>query len=305
MKYCIIICLIFSNVCFGQWDNYSMHFPQSPKAGGWDIGPRNNTFTAADDFLCTKSGKVNNIIFWGSWQEDLVGIIDSFLITIYETSIKEANVVWKGAADNEYNPDRSEFQFTVKPMPPVLQGWYDVVDYDPTFPQNSYDINDHQKWDEINAHNFEIPIVLQAGTTYWIKIDEMWISDPNYIDDGTYHLFPTIGWKESDKHFGSKAKIYCGPCTGWKLMSDPITGSAIDLAFVVMTAPPPADITKDGKVDYHDIRALANSWLDNNLQTIDGQTVCIESPYGDLNEDCLVNYDDFTIVAKDWMFGKE
>jgi len=62
-------------------DGHKMHFPQMPDPNGWDVNmtyqPDVEPFRIlADDWMCSETGPVTDIHFWGSWEDDFVGIIE-------------------------------------------------------------------------------------------------------------------------------------------------------------------------------------------------------------------------------------
>ena len=59
------------------WDHHKMHFPQLPDEDGWDVssGYTGQMQCLADDWMCSESGYVTDIHFWGSWHAGLTGNI--------------------------------------------------------------------------------------------------------------------------------------------------------------------------------------------------------------------------------------
>jgi hypothetical protein len=64
-------------------DPHKMHFPQLPDEDGWDINASEPKLVA-DDFLCTETGWIKDIHFWGSWKNDNVGEFLYFVLTLHE-----------------------------------------------------------------------------------------------------------------------------------------------------------------------------------------------------------------------------
>ncbi|KKL14622.1 hypothetical protein LCGC14_2513840, partial [marine sediment metagenome] len=73
--------LIITVICalaipsFADWpdtDDHKMHWPQLPDPFGWDVFAGTTADgtqkVLADDWLCTQSGPVDDIHFWGSRQ---------------------------------------------------------------------------------------------------------------------------------------------------------------------------------------------------------------------------------------------
>jgi hypothetical protein len=209
-------------------DGHKMHFPQMPKIGGWDV-----EFAAsrlADDWMCTETDTVTDIHFWISWYDNLEGAIDHIYITIYPD-------LPVGHPDNPYPysiPDDTVLfyhdfvpgQFTQQVLAPDTQGWWDPTQ--PLF----YDLDNHDLWHQINIVNIQnivdTPFVQEEGNVYWLDID--------------FGPLPHIGWKETDQNWNDAAVHWYAP--DWNECRDPITGGAIDLAFVITGTggPPSGDI---------------------------------------------------------------
>ena len=67
-----------------HWDiggPHKMHFPQLPDPVGWDIDACH--YTLADDWMCTETGLVQQVHFWISWTNDLVGFITNVHLSIH------------------------------------------------------------------------------------------------------------------------------------------------------------------------------------------------------------------------------
>ncbi len=62
--------------------DHKMHWAQLPDPKGWDVQATLPKILA-DDWLCTESGKVDEIHFWGSWREDFVGQITNIHVSIH------------------------------------------------------------------------------------------------------------------------------------------------------------------------------------------------------------------------------
>jgi hypothetical protein len=210
-------------------DGHKMHFPQTPNIGGWDV-----EFAAsrlADDWMCTETDTVTDIHFWVSWYQNLGGDIPGFSVAIYPD-------LPVGHPDNTYPysvPDYRQVlyyhdfvpgEFTQRLLAPDMQGWWD--------PSNPlvYELDNHDLWHQINLFDVQSyvdpPFVQDSGSIYWLEID--------------FGTLPHVGWKESDQHFNDAAIFYWD--TTRIECRDPITGGAIDLAFVITGTggPPPGEI---------------------------------------------------------------
>jgi hypothetical protein len=117
-----------------------------------------------------------------------------------------------------------------------IQGWF-VPDPVSTIPI----LADHRNYYQLNinpANDGEtIPFVQQKGQVYWLGAN-LWAHDdgPN---GGVYEL----GWKTSlTQYFDAAA--YSGPTfmQEWNVLSDPVNGKLLDLAFVITSVPEPATL---------------------------------------------------------------
>ena len=55
-------------------DGHKMHFPQLPDEDGWDVNATMGV-CLADDWMCSETGPVEDIHFWGSWKHGDDGIL--------------------------------------------------------------------------------------------------------------------------------------------------------------------------------------------------------------------------------------
>lgn len=204
-------------------DDFKMHHPQLPDPNGWDVDV--TTDTIYDDFLCTETGPINDLHFWVSWKQGLVGQIDWIDISLH------ADVPDPDGPGPEYShPDSVMYNdpntlwthhflpsdFIVNPYGNGLQGWY--------APEEPLVIpDDHTEFFQVNIPRIDAPFFQQEGTIYWIGI-HIGVADP-----GT-----AIGWKTTQDHFNDDATYYYG---GWQELRDPETMESLDMAFVITPEP--------------------------------------------------------------------
>jgi hypothetical protein len=213
------IILISGGALFADWnpgDPYKMHYPQLPDLGGWDVyaeWPKG----IADDWLCTESGYVSDIHFWGSWKGDANGTTGNVYVGIYDNDTsglfpKPGNALW----EHTFNQD----DYISKWYASGDQGWYNPG-------TGNHILNDHE-----NVYQYNIPIVpdpfyQEEGNTYWLMIS---------MD---YHEC-FWGWKTSgSEQFGADAVFYRWVDPQWcpYELHDPITGESLDMAFVITPEP--------------------------------------------------------------------
>ncbi|MGD9110447.1 MAG: PEP-CTERM sorting domain-containing protein [Phycisphaerales bacterium] len=212
------VALISGGVAFAHWDVgdlYKMHYPQLPDETGWDVyaeWPKG----IADDWLCTESGYVEDIHFWGSWKDDIVGYTGQVYIGIYDNDTsgffaKPGDVLWEHTfTQNDYT---SRLYGTGE------QGWY--------HPEIGYILNDHENIYQYNIDLIPDPFYQEEGNTYWLMISM------DYYD--CYW-----GWKTSkSEQFGADAVYYGWVDYQWCAyeLYDPITYESLDMAFVITPEP--------------------------------------------------------------------
>lgn len=197
-------------------DGHKMHYPQLPKAGGWDVAFSSSRL--ADDWRCSETGPVEDVHFWISWQQDQVQPVTGFSIRIH-SDIPDPDgpgpLYSMPAGDFLFERDFGPADFTVKMMPDDWQGWFDPF-------RGLQAQNDHVRWAQINVENIEDPFPQEEGTIYWLEIDGFGL--------------PNAGWKQSGSpHYGDDAVAWMFP--QWIELRDPITQETLDLAFVITPEP--------------------------------------------------------------------
>jgi hypothetical protein len=229
LKLLLVCALVFlmsaAPVAVGDWDPgdaHKMHYPQLPKQGGWDVATNSSPGTIlADDWQCSETGPATGIHFWTSWRNNLVSTVDRFRISIYSDrpdpdgpgpEYSEPNELLWGPV--EFRGDQGDF--TVRSMPPDLQGWFDMWNPENVIPQ------DHNRWCQINITDINNPFIQQEGNIYWLAISDLEVNAPG----------AELGWKESDQNFNDDA-VYGIIPYGWEELIDPCTGTSMDLAFVI------------------------------------------------------------------------
>ncbi len=217
--------------------SHKMHWPQLPDPNGWDVRACNGEDglqkVLADDFLCTASGPITNIIFWGSWFSDEFIMEDPFQgITNIHLSIHN-DIPDPDGTGSEYskpelpaliewnidpqNPPQG-WLVTITPEEPSMQGWYDPN-------MDIHILNNHS-----NYFRYDIIIptneafVQTSNTIYW-------------LDVSVETTFGQWGWKTSvSEHFMDDAVWADLPVINtnqWRELIDPETGISLDLAFII------------------------------------------------------------------------
>ena len=194
-----------------------MHWPQTPKASGFDLDI-DSSVALGDDWRCTETGPVKDIRLWASWNANVVGAVNSLKVHIY--SDQPAGASHSHPKDLLWEREFKAADLTVVPMDPNWQGWYE--------PNGMNTIaNDHNQWCRIDIEDINDPFMQQEGEIYWLVI-----SDAD-VNGGR------LGWKETDKAFNDAAVWLNTATSTWQQILDPWFGGPIDLAFVIMDVPRP------------------------------------------------------------------
>ncbi len=216
--------LVVASAAFAQqWmpgDDHKMHFPQYPNEYGWNVYDDVGVISLADDWECIEPGTINEIHFWGSWQNGNAGFIEGFTITIYDDipadqspydySIPGA-VLW----GPEYISAADIEQYHIIPDPEAWEGWYNPLTGAIPWPDHNnyyqYDIND------VAAATGIEPFVQTEGAIYWLEIAAEVEPEaaPKYW-----------GWKSSYRHFNDDA-VRSGDAGGtpWFELLEPDLGA--------------------------------------------------------------------------------
>ena len=206
----------------GSTQSDKMHFPQYPDPNGWDVNAT-CPMILADDFECTATGPITNVVFWGSWQDDLIGLIADIHLSFHDDDrtgpfSKPGVLLWEW--------DTAIFEME-EVEPPSPQGWFDPSTGMAVHP------NHHRYF------RFDVPIpegiafIQQQGTIYWLDLQFT-------VDRGTF------GVKTSLDHFEDRA-VWGDtiiPGFSWQELLDPDTGGPLDLAFIIQG--------KDDEMDFGD-----------------------------------------------------
>jgi hypothetical protein len=177
---------------------YKMHYPQRPDDAGWDV---NATYPVvlADDWMCSETGWVKDIHFWGSWRNGIEGQIQSFILSIHddipanppdEPYSRPGALLWELETDD----------FESIPLDASsMQGWYDPYTGE-VLPDN------HTSYQQYNIYLPENHWFSQeADTIYWLNISAVleepadavwgWSSSQNHWnDDAVWALSDTFNW---------------------------------------------------------------------------------------------------------------
>jgi hypothetical protein len=193
-------------------DDHKMHFPQLPDLSGWAVnatwmpiglGP---TVTLADDWLCSETGWVKDIHFWGSYWFDIFLPIDTFTLSIH--SDVPAGVDLQYSHPGELLWERRITALNVSQFLALGEGWHDPS-------TNLWDASNHNLYYQYDVYLDSIDWFWQEeGTVYWLDINARinnnetvrwgWKSTlDHWNDDGTWIAEPEDWCVEPDNGSGT------------------------------------------------------------------------------------------------------
>lgn len=200
-------------------DPHKMHFPQLPDPTGWDVAatwPK----VLADDWMCTGTGPVTDIHFWGSWYDDQQIPIEYIHVSIHEDIPVSPTNPYSMPGALLWERDFFAGEFTERLWGTGDQGWYNPN-------TGEYYPNNHILTWQYNMVDIPDPFIQNEGTIYWLDISVK-------LPDGTP---PWFGWKTSLDHWSDDAVWGDYPVPDWMELCDPITQASLDLAFVITPEP--------------------------------------------------------------------
>lgn len=185
--------------CICKWepgDPHKMHFPQLPDETGWDVNAT-QPMILADDFMCSKTGWIKDIHFWGSWKDGLESPILSFFLSLHSDISAGPGVPYSRPGQTLW--EREIRQFNVTPFDPqTMEGWYD-----PATGEILY--NNHQNYYRYDVCLDSIDWFHQdSGIVYWLNISAVvadqntkwgWKSTQNrWNDDAVWATWGNLNW---------------------------------------------------------------------------------------------------------------
>ena len=201
-----------------------------------DVKDSRNGIVLADDFLCTNSGPITDIHIWGSWLNDIHGLVTNFWIGIYSDVPAVIGPVgqipshpgtllwWTNFPQGQYAETINE--------PPGEEYFYNPTN-------NTIMGGDTQAWYYCfyPAQPFIQQGTANNPTNYWLAVRAQ-------LDSQTTQVF---GWKNSVSKYNDAAvwgtvDVSGLPSGNWQSMTNPITQQQMDLSFKLTTptnTPPP------------------------------------------------------------------
>ena len=199
-------------------DGHKMHYPQLPDHFGWDV---NATFpkVLADDWLCTETGWVEDIHFWGSWREDWESPIAAIYLSIH-ANIPEGPGGWSIPGDLLWAVTLEPDMWVERYWGEGDQGWYDP--------------NTGQWWEHDHFNIWQYNVFLPEDLWFWQEEETIYWLDISVIPSDPATQW---GWKTSQDHWNDDAVWSDFPGEWWEELRDPITQESLDMAFVITPAP--------------------------------------------------------------------
>ena len=179
-------------------DGHKMHYPQLPNPLGWDVNAT-QPLVLADDWMCSETGPVKDIHFWGSWKDGLEGQIAFFVLSIHTDIPASQN------PDGYSKPGLTLWEAEISNFgataidPQAYEGWYDPATGE-VLPNNhtnyfQYDVflPEHLWFDQ------------EVGTIYWLNISAVLIEPTNAVwgwkstldnwnDDAVWAFWGDLNW---------------------------------------------------------------------------------------------------------------
>jgi hypothetical protein len=248
-----------------------MHYLQPPDLEGWDV-LATLPCVVADDWLCTETGPVTDIHFWGSWFYGVVAPIEGFSISIYSNV---PGPPFSHPGDELWSAFIPFFEET--PMEIFPQGWYD-----PFYPL--WEHPNHSLWSRYDITGIEDPFIQQEGHIYWLSIRAE-------VFGAMWPEWPLWGWKTSYEHFEDYAMwgLVDPPLNFFvEPLLDPITQRPLDMAFAITGSEPVicGDANNSGAVNLSDAIYLLNYLFKGGPPPV--PYMCV----GDVNNSDSVNLSD-------------
>jgi hypothetical protein len=247
----LVVCAL-PLVVRADWDpcnpDPNTKFFQLPDPGGWDVKVTTPKILA-DDFVCIETGWITDVHFWGSWKGGVAGEITRIHLSIHSD-------IPAGQITPYSLPGEELWSAEVIPgqVPPGAVQIRDEV----SGPQGWYDPNtgeyirfDHSGMVQVNIFLDQIfpleELFVQRGSSgnpiiYWLDLQVDVATPPGIAD-----LDVDFGWKTSMNHIGPDFAVWSDWVPGnpkpdgdeWAMLTDPVTGEGLDMAFVITGIPIP------------------------------------------------------------------
>lgn len=176
--------------------------------------------------MCSESGNVTGIHWWGSWMDDVQGTILGFRVEIFSDNPIGINgysipnvLLWS----NYFFID----DIVVTPETPSLQGWFEPDVEGMSY----YEPGNHVNYSRYDLENITDPFYQENGTIYWLSV----FPEIFYDERGPSGWW---GWKTSGSIQWNDCAVFDSgydppiPSENLYKLVDPLNVS-LDLAFVI------------------------------------------------------------------------
>ncbi|KPJ69605.1 MAG: hypothetical protein AMS14_11455 [Planctomycetes bacterium DG_20] len=184
----------------------------------------------ADDWKCTGTGPLNDVHFWGSWKGDLVGTITQIDLMVFRDDPNPPAGYSQPLSPNHAYMKVLPEMFTIRHWGTGDQGFYDPWGDDDQDPQSYHVLYDHQDIYQVNIEDVQLewapgqPFIQEVGEIYWLA-----------LEIHTAEQDCRFGWKTSGSPQFLDDAVYSAGI--WMPLTDPATGTSLDLAFVITPEP--------------------------------------------------------------------
>jgi hypothetical protein len=183
-----------------------MHFPQMPNELGWDVNAT-QPLILADDFMCTETGFIKDIHFWGSWRNEDVGVVTQFVLSFHADIPAGDTIPYSRPGATLWEHEITDF--LIQPYdPPTMEGWYDPATGE-VIPNS---IGSYFQYNVFLPESLWIP--QDSGTIYWLNISAI-VADP---------VTTQWGWKSTNDHWNDDAVWALWGNLTWYEIYEPSTG---------------------------------------------------------------------------------
>jgi len=222
---------------------------QLPDPTGWDVNCTTPKILA-DDFLCTETGWITDIHFWGSWKDDVVGQITNIHLSIHaDVPACQSPTDYSMPGEELWSRDLDPATYSgiaIREFQTADQGWYDPNTGD-------WERHNHDVMWQVNVFLDRQDWFVQEGTdcapvVYWLDIQVDVAGEVPCEGECPSPMPPqaVFGWKTSYEHWNDDA--VWGDMGGdlvtntafWHELRDPFfTEDSLDMAFVITGIPIP------------------------------------------------------------------
>ncbi len=183
---------LLAALSYADWsesDGHKMHYPQLPDETGWAVNAT-QPLILADDFMCTETGWIKDVHFWGAWRNGIEGTVTAFILSFHTDIPADQNPDGYSKPGSTLVEIPVEYFITTPPIdPPTREGWYDPL-------TGEIIEEDHTAYFQYNVFLPEADWFHQdSGTIYWLNISAI-VADP---------VGTQWGWKSTQNHWNDDA----------------------------------------------------------------------------------------------------